>query len=171
MWLIASLGGNAISLAASAVTRRPVLTKYYYVKTLNFASTLLNRGLVRHAGGVVGRPLDDAVAKPDLRRSLRCGSRENFRLRRMRISFQEVVRDLPRAGAFHLPLTSRGAHDMTVHLLAATPNRSYPEMHGFGLDRYILRPMPIREGKAYASDGPGHGVAFDWEARAKTRIA
>ena len=75
------------------------------------------------------------------------------------------------AEAFNLPLTSHGAHDLTVHLLAATPNRSYLEVHGFGLDRYILRPMPIREGKAYASDGPGHGVAFDWDALAKTRVA
>ncbi len=75
------------------------------------------------------------------------------------------------AEAFNLPLTSHGAHDLTVHLLAATPNRSYLEVHGFGLDRYILRPMPIREGKAYASETPGHGVAFDWDALAKTRVA
>ncbi len=77
----------------------------------------------------------------------------------------------PSGEAFNLPLTSHGAHDLTVHLLAATPNRSYLEVHGFGLDRYILRPMPIREGKAYASETPGHGVAFDWDALAKTRVA
>jgi L-alanine-DL-glutamate epimerase-like enolase superfamily enzyme len=75
------------------------------------------------------------------------------------------------AEAFNLPLTSHGAHDLTVHLLAATPNRSYLEVHGFGLDRYILCPMPIREGKAYASETPGHGVAFDWDALAKTRVS
>ncbi|MBV9116531.1 MAG: mandelate racemase/muconate lactonizing enzyme family protein, partial [Acetobacteraceae bacterium] len=35
------------------------------------------------------------------------------------------------AEAFNLPVTSDGAHDVTVHLLAAVPNRSYLEAHGF----------------------------------------
>jgi L-alanine-DL-glutamate epimerase-like enolase superfamily enzyme len=35
------------------------------------------------------------------------------------------------AEGFNLPLTSHGAHDITVHLLAAAPNRSYLEVHGF----------------------------------------
>ena len=62
-----------------------------------------------------------------------------------------------------------GAHDLTVHLLAALPNRSYLEVHGFGLDRYIERPIVIREGVALAPDTPGHGVAFDWKALEKVR--
>src|ERR1700716_4170421 len=37
------------------------------------------------------------------------------------------------AEAFNLPVTSHGAHDITVHLLAACSNRSYLEAHGFGL--------------------------------------
>ena len=45
------------------------------------------------------------------------------------------------AEAFNLPVTSHGAHDITVHLLAACPNRSYLEAHGFGLDRYIEQPL------------------------------
>ncbi len=68
------------------------------------------------------------------------------------------------AEAYNLPLTSHGVHDLTVHLLAAAPNRSYLEVHGFGLDRYIAEPLVIREGKAIAPDRPGHGVAFDWAA-------
>jgi len=68
------------------------------------------------------------------------------------------------AEAFNLPLTSHGVHDLTVHLLAAAPNRSYLEVHGFGLDRYIARPLEIREGNAIAPEAPGHGVAFDWAA-------
>lgn len=68
------------------------------------------------------------------------------------------------AEAHNLPLTSHGAHDLTVHLLAAAPNRSYLEVHGFGLDRYITAPMAIRDGKALAPETPGHGVAFDWAA-------
>ena len=38
------------------------------------------------------------------------------------------------AEAFNLPVTSHGAHDVTVHLLAACPNRSYLEAHGFELN-------------------------------------
>ena len=68
------------------------------------------------------------------------------------------------AEAYNLPLTSHGVHDLTVHLLAAAPNRSYLEVHGFGLDRYIAEPLVIREGNAIAPERPGHGVAFDWAA-------
>ena len=67
------------------------------------------------------------------------------------------------AEAFGLPVTTHGAHDVTVHLLAAVPNRSYLEAHGFGLDRYIEQPLVIEEGFAVAPDRPGHGIAFDWK--------
>jgi L-alanine-DL-glutamate epimerase-like enolase superfamily enzyme len=73
------------------------------------------------------------------------------------------------AEAYNLPVTSHGAHDLTVHLLAALPNRSYLEVHGFGLDRYIERPIVIQDGVARAPDTPGHGVAFDWKALEKVR--
>lgn len=66
------------------------------------------------------------------------------------------------AEAFSLPVTSHGAHDITVQLLAAVPNRSFLEAHGFGLDRYIAEPLTIRDGFAVAPDRPGHGIAFDW---------
>ncbi len=68
------------------------------------------------------------------------------------------------AEAANLPLTSHGLHDVTVHLLAAAPNRSYLEAHGFGLDDYIANKLVIRDGNAIAPEGPGHGVAFDWAA-------
>jgi L-alanine-DL-glutamate epimerase-like enolase superfamily enzyme len=66
------------------------------------------------------------------------------------------------AEAFNLPVTSHGAHDVTVHLLAACPNRSYLEAHGFGLERYIAEPLLIDHGYAIAPRRPGHGVEFDW---------
>jgi L-alanine-DL-glutamate epimerase-like enolase superfamily enzyme len=66
------------------------------------------------------------------------------------------------AEAFNLPVTSHGAHDVTVHCLAACPNRSYLEAHGFGLDRYIAEPLRIEDGFALAPGRPGHGIAFDW---------
>ncbi len=68
------------------------------------------------------------------------------------------------AEAFGLPVTSHGAHDVTVHLLAAVPNRSYLEAHGFGLDRYIAETLRIEDGFALAPDRPGHGIQFDWDA-------
>nr|WP_294553016.1 mandelate racemase/muconate lactonizing enzyme family protein [uncultured Rhodopila sp.] len=68
------------------------------------------------------------------------------------------------AEAFNLPVTSHGAHDLTVHLLAALPNRSFLEVHGFGLDRYIAQPLVVVDGCAVAPERPGHGVGFDWGA-------
>ena len=68
------------------------------------------------------------------------------------------------AEAFNLPVTSHGAHDVTVHLLAACPNRSYLEAHGFGLDAYIEQPMILdAAGCAVAPDRPGHGIGFLWD--------
>lgn len=73
------------------------------------------------------------------------------------------------AEAFNMPVTSHGAHDVTVHLLAACPNRSYLEAHGFGLDRYIAEPLKIEDGVAIAPDRPGHGITFDWTGLDKIR--
>jgi L-alanine-DL-glutamate epimerase-like enolase superfamily enzyme len=67
------------------------------------------------------------------------------------------------AEAFNLPVTSHGAHDVTVQLLAACPNRSYLEAHGFGLERYLVHPFVLEDGCAVAPDRPGHGVEFDWQ--------
>lgn len=75
------------------------------------------------------------------------------------------------AEAFNLPVTSHGVHDLTVGLLAAAPNRSYLEIHGFGLDRYLEEPTPIRDGKAIASERPGHGAALDWRKLEPHRVA
>jgi L-alanine-DL-glutamate epimerase-like enolase superfamily enzyme len=66
------------------------------------------------------------------------------------------------AEAFNLPITSHGAHDVTVQLLAAVPNRSYLEVHGFGLERFLTHPFNLAEGFATAPERPGHGVEFDW---------
>ena len=73
------------------------------------------------------------------------------------------------AEAHGLPVTSHGVHDLHVHLLAAVPNKSYLEIHGFGLERFIEQPMVLEDGQARAPDRPGHGVAFDWEALERYR--
>ena len=74
------------------------------------------------------------------------------------------------AEAWNLPVTSHGVHDLTVHLLAAAPNRSYLEIHGFGLERYMAEPMLMQDGMAIAPERPGHGVALLWDKLARHRI-
>jgi L-alanine-DL-glutamate epimerase-like enolase superfamily enzyme len=75
------------------------------------------------------------------------------------------------AEAYNLPVTSHGAHDVTLHLLAACPNRSYLEAHGFGLDRFIAEPLRLHEGGAVAPERPGHGIAFDWKGLGTVAVA
>ena len=66
------------------------------------------------------------------------------------------------AEAHNLPVTTHGVHDLHVHLLAAVPNASLLEAHGFGLEEFILEPVQIREGYVAAPESPGHGIEFDW---------
>jgi L-alanine-DL-glutamate epimerase-like enolase superfamily enzyme len=73
------------------------------------------------------------------------------------------------AEAHNLPVTSHGVHDIHVHLLAAVPNASYLEVHGFGLERFIAEPLAIAEGAAVAPERPGHGVTLDWQGLAALR--
>lgn len=68
------------------------------------------------------------------------------------------------AEAHGLPVTSHGAHDVHVHLLAAVPNAAYLEVHAFGLERFMAAPLQMRDGMAIAPDRPGHGIDLDWEA-------
>jgi len=68
------------------------------------------------------------------------------------------------AEAQNLPVTSHGVHDLHVHLLAAVPNASFLEVHGFGLERFMAHPLVLESGEAVAPDRPGHGVELDWAA-------
>lgn len=74
------------------------------------------------------------------------------------------------AEAHNLPLTSHGVHDLTVHLMASCPNRTYMEIHGFSLDRFIAHPVKIHDGHIFAPDRKGHGIEFNWEALAPHKI-
>ena len=67
------------------------------------------------------------------------------------------------AEARNLPVTSHGAQDLHVSLLAAVPNASLLEIHGFGLECYILDPLSVSRGYAVASERPGHGIDFRWK--------
>ena len=64
------------------------------------------------------------------------------------------------AEAANLPVTSHGVHDLHVHLLAAVPNASYLEVHGFGLERFMAEPLAIRDGKATRPSG--RATASSW---------
>ncbi|MFN3326606.1 MAG: mandelate racemase/muconate lactonizing enzyme family protein [Bryobacteraceae bacterium] len=75
------------------------------------------------------------------------------------------------AQARHLPVTSHGVHDLHVHLLAAVPNASYLEVHGFGLERFLSEPLPFERGEAIAPDRPGHGVDLQAEALRPFRVS
>ena len=70
----------------------------------------------------------------------------------------------------NLKVTSHGVHDLHLHLLAAVPNSSYLEVHGFGLERYIEHPLVVEDGLANAPERPGHGVSFDWKALEKMKV-
>jgi L-alanine-DL-glutamate epimerase-like enolase superfamily enzyme len=67
------------------------------------------------------------------------------------------------AEARNLLLTSHGAHDITVQLMAATPNRTYMEMHGFSLDPFLAEPLQVVDGQVHVSEGPGHGIELEWD--------
>lgn len=68
------------------------------------------------------------------------------------------------AEAHNLPVTSHGVHDLTVHCLAAAPNRTYMEAHGFNLAPYMANPMIVDDGFVTAPDAPGHGIELDFSA-------
>jgi L-alanine-DL-glutamate epimerase-like enolase superfamily enzyme len=73
------------------------------------------------------------------------------------------------AEAHNLPVTSHGIHDIHVHLLAAAPNKSFLEMHGFGLERFMAEPLTLHDGFATAPERPGHGIELDFDALAQHR--
>jgi len=74
------------------------------------------------------------------------------------------------AAAHGLPVTSHGAHELHVHLLAAVPNAAYLEVHGFGLEQFIAQPLQMKDGQAIAPDRPGHGIEFDWNRLDRYRV-
>ena len=74
------------------------------------------------------------------------------------------------AESHNLAVTSHGVHDLHVHTLAAVPNASYLEGHGFGLEQYLRHPLQIEKGEAIAPDRPGHGVDLNWEKLESHRL-
>ena len=75
------------------------------------------------------------------------------------------------AEAHHRKLTTHGIQEMHVSCLAAIPNASLLEVHAFRLDDFLLHPLKIEDGYAYAPLRPGHGVEIDWDLIARHRIS
>ena len=75
------------------------------------------------------------------------------------------------AYAHNRAVTTHGVHELHLHLLAAIPNSSYLEIHGFGLEKFMKNPPVLKDGVMLASDRPGHGVEFDWDALEAHRSA
>ena len=75
------------------------------------------------------------------------------------------------AEAHNLPLISHGAHQLHTHLLAASPNAAYLEVHAFGLERFMVHPFEIDQGYTMAPDRPGHSIEFDFDALMHLRVA
>jgi L-alanine-DL-glutamate epimerase-like enolase superfamily enzyme len=75
------------------------------------------------------------------------------------------------AQAHGLPVTSHGAHELHVHLLAAVPNAAYLEVHAFGLQQFMAQPLEMKQGMAIAPERPGHGIDFDWERLDAFRVS
>ena len=74
------------------------------------------------------------------------------------------------AELYNLPVTSHGAHDLTVSLLSAVPNGKFLEIHGFGLEKFIKEDLKISNGYAECKNHPGHGVEFDLDRMSQFEI-
>ena len=75
------------------------------------------------------------------------------------------------AEAYNRNLTTHGIQEMHVSCLAAIPNASLLEIHAFRIDDFLVHQLEIKDGNAYASDRPGHGVEIDWERIARHRVS
>lgn len=56
-------------------------------------------------------------------------------------------------------------------MVAAVPNTSFLEVHGFRLERFKLHPLTFEAGEAIAPSRPGDGVVFDWDALEAHRVS
>ncbi|MEN1677958.1 MAG: mandelate racemase/muconate lactonizing enzyme family protein [Planctomycetota bacterium] len=75
------------------------------------------------------------------------------------------------AEAHNRNVTTHGIQDLHVSCLAAIPNASLLEIHAFRIDDYLVHPLQISDGYAFASDRVGHGVEIDWDRMERHRVS
>jgi L-alanine-DL-glutamate epimerase-like enolase superfamily enzyme len=69
-----------------------------------------------------------------------------------------VLRMADEAG---LATSSHYTDELSAHLLCASRNPIYLEKHAFALDRYLVRPQVVTDGKVRPTEEPGIGMRFD----------
>ncbi len=74
------------------------------------------------------------------------------------------------AGARGVPVSSHGAHDVHAHLLGATPNAGFLEVHRFGLDAFLTHNLQLDAGAAVLPERPGTGLGFKWDVLADYQV-
>lgn len=79
---------------------------------------------------------------------------------------REALAMADRAG---LRTSSHYADELAAHLLCASARPVYLEKHAFALDRYLLAPQAVENGRVRPSETPGTGVWFDQRALAPYR--
>lgn len=75
------------------------------------------------------------------------------------------------AEAYNRNVTTHGVQELHVSCLAAIPNASLLEIHAFRVDEFLVYPLEVSDGYAYASDRIGHGVEIDWERIEPHRVS
>jgi L-alanine-DL-glutamate epimerase-like enolase superfamily enzyme len=74
-------------------------------------------------------------------------------------------------GPTQVPVCSHGMQELHVSLVAGFPSDGWVEAHSFDIDQYTTHPLILDDGRAVAPNGPGTGVAFNWEKLASHEAA
>lgn len=75
-----------------------------------------------------------------------------------------------RAKHYDIPVCSHGMQELHVGLLSGLGGGGWLEVHSFPIEHYTHRPLVVENGQAVASDAPGTGVMFDWDALEKQNL-
>jgi L-alanine-DL-glutamate epimerase-like enolase superfamily enzyme len=77
------------------------------------------------------------------------------------------LRALEMANAAGLKASSHYTDELSAHLLCAAAQPVYLEKHAFALDRYLLSPQEVKNGRVRPTEVPGTGMRFDERSLAR----